>query len=236
MFITIEGADFSGKTTMSNVIKDYFERMGKSVLLTKEPGGTVVGGVIRKILTEEDVSNDPLSVSTQILLLYAARIHHVNTVIIPALNSGKIVISDRFIDSSLVYQGLMYEHLDVIESLTSIHKLRYLSERPDYTFYYDINHNTLVSRMQQREDHNALDIKYAKLGETPLDCFKQHFYELSHSNASTVKIIDANENINVVKDTTLQLIKKCHLLYTNKRFKKNTNDDLNYLDRVKSCM
>lgn len=236
MFITIEGADFSGKTTMSNVIKDYFERMGQTVLLTREPGGTTIGGIIRKILTEEDVANDPLSVSTQILLFYAARIHHVNTVIIPALNSGKVVISDRFIDSTLVYQGLMYEHSDVIDSLTSIHKLRYLRERPDFTFYYDIDHSTLINRMKERSDHNSLDIKYAKLGETPLDCFKQHFYELSHSNRSAVKIINANESMNVVKDTTLQLIKKCHLQYTNHRFKKNNNDHLNYLNRVKSCM
>jgi dTMP kinase len=235
MFITIEGADFSGKTTMSNVIKDYFERMGQAVLLTREPGGTTIGATIRKILTEEDLVNDPLSVSTQILLLYAARIHHVNTVIIPALNNGKVVISDRFIDSTLVYQGLMYEHSDMIDTLTNAHKLRYLRERPDYTFYYDIDHSTLLDRMKERSDHNSLDIKYAKLGETPLDCFKQHFYELSQSNPYSVKIIDANGSMNVVKDTTLQLIKKCHLLYTNQRFKKNKSDHLNYLDRVKSC-
>ena len=94
MFISVEGADYSGKTTMCSVMADYFKSMNKEVLITREPGGTEMGTQIRSILVNEKVESDPIDIPTQILLLFAGRIHHINSVIIPALKEGKVVIRD----------------------------------------------------------------------------------------------------------------------------------------------
>jgi dTMP kinase len=124
-------------------------------------------------LVNEDIDKDPIDIPTQLLLLYAGRIHHVRSVILPALARGAIVISDRYIDSSLVYQGLMYGHSDFIEKLVGIKEIQYLQTRPDYTFYFDIDYDTMVKRMANREEYNSLDEKYSRLKERPLDCFLQ---------------------------------------------------------------
>lgn len=205
MFISVEGADYSGKSTMCEVIREYYTARGREVLVTREPGGTALGNGIRSILLNEDVKRDPLAVVTQVMLFYAARIHHINTVIVPALEAGKVVVSDRFMDSSLVYQGRVYGHSKFIESLVSIPEIAYLQVRPDYTIYFDIDYETMISRMNKRGDQNALDVKYAKLKELPLDCFKQHFYELQKSLGKRIQIIDSNGPIETVETATLSV-------------------------------
>lgn len=205
MFISVEGADYSGKSTMCEVIREYFTARGREVLVTREPGGTVVGTVIRSILVNEDAVNDPLSAIEQAMLLYVDRIHHINTVIVPALQAGKVVISDRFMDSSLVYQGRVYKHSKFIESLVSIPEIAYLQVRPDYTIYFDIDYDTMITRMNKRGDQNALDVKYAKLKELPLDCYKQHFYELQKTLGRRIQIIDSNGSIETVETATLSV-------------------------------
>lgn len=205
MFITVEGPDYSGKTTQVAVIKDYYESIGKTVTVTREPGGTDVGMKIREILVQEDTINDPLSVTTQLLLLFAARLHHVDKVIIPALERGEIVISDRYIDSTYVYQGLIYNHKNAIKGLLSIDKIKHLQVRPDCTFYYDICYDTMMVRMDARGASNKLDEKYAKLRELPIDAFKFHFYELSKKLPGAIKIIDGCQGMDTVKESTLEL-------------------------------
>ncbi len=205
MFITVEGPDYSGKTTQVAVIKDYYESLGRTVTVTREPGGTVVGMKIREILVQEDTVNDPLSVTTQLLLLFAARVHHVDKVIIPALQRGEVVISDRYIDSTYVYQGLMYNKASVIKRLLQLPELNHLNVRPDYTFFYDIDYDTMAARMKARGASNTWDEKYAKLKELPIDAFKHHFYELSKKTPGSIKIVDGCQDINTVKESTVEL-------------------------------
>lgn len=205
MFISVEGADYSGKTTMCEVIREYYTARGREVLVTREPGGTALGNGIRSILLNEDVKRDPLAVVTQVMLFYAARIHHINTVIVPALEADYVVVSDRFMDSSLVYQGRVYGHSKFIESLVSIPEIAYLQVRPDYTIYFDIDYEAMITRMNKRGDQNALDVKYAKLKELPLECYKQHFYELQKSLGKMIQIIDANGSIETVETATLSV-------------------------------
>lgn len=207
MFITVEGPDYSGKTTQVAVIKDYYESLGRTVTVTREPGGTEVGMKIREILVQEDAVNDPLSVTTQLLLLFAARVHHVDKVIIPALERGEIVISDRYIDSTYVYQGLMYNHSDLIKGLLGTDKLKHLSVRPDFTFYYDIDYETMLARMAARGVSNTWDEKYAKMKELPIDAFKHHFYTLNQKDPGAIKIIDGCQDIETVKESTVELSK-----------------------------
>jgi dTMP kinase len=101
-FITFEGGEGSGKTTQSKLLYEYYKNHNIKVLWTREPGGTEIGEKIREMFVTQSLSPD-----VELLLLMAARADHINKVIIPALESGTIVICDRFIDSTYVYQGLV---------------------------------------------------------------------------------------------------------------------------------
>ncbi|MBM7614737.1 dTMP kinase [Alkaliphilus hydrothermalis] len=103
LFISIEGMDGAGKTTQVDLMKTFLEKKGYQVLVTREPGGTVIGEKIRKVTL--DPAHQEMSYITEALLYSASRAQLVNQVIKPALERGEIVICDRFVDSSLVYQG-----------------------------------------------------------------------------------------------------------------------------------
>ena len=102
-FITFEGVEGSGKSTQINLLADKLRETGKKVVLTREPGGTKLGQKIRKLLLDPD--NIDMDNRAEILLYAADRAQHVKKKIIPALNEGKIVLTDRYIDSNIAYQG-----------------------------------------------------------------------------------------------------------------------------------
>ena len=102
MFITLEGGDGVGKTTQSTALQQHLIGLGRQVLLTREPGGTDVGKQIREILLHSKAHIDP---KAEALLFAADRAHHINTLVIPALERGVFVVQDRYIDSTIAYQG-----------------------------------------------------------------------------------------------------------------------------------
>ncbi len=108
IFITMEGLDGSGKSTQIRLLEEYLQDKGYNVVVTREPGGTRISEDIRKVIL--DTSNTNMSPYTEALLYAASRAQHVHEVILPALRDGKIVICDRFVDSSLVYQGFAREY------------------------------------------------------------------------------------------------------------------------------
>jgi len=134
-FITFEGIEGSGKSTQIQLLKEYLEGKGLDVLLTREPGGTKIGRKIRRLLL--DPENENMDYKTEILLYAADRAQHVKEMIKPALAEGKVVISDRFIDSNLAYQavgrGLDYDRVYQINSWVID------SCWPDLTFILDID-------------------------------------------------------------------------------------------------
>src|SRR5690606_20066010 len=102
LFVTLEGADGSGKTTQSRLLSEWLEQQGRVVLQTREPGGTSLGVEIRNLLLHRPEAMEPRAEA----LLYAAdRAHHIATVVRPALAAGTIVVQDRYLDSSVAYQG-----------------------------------------------------------------------------------------------------------------------------------
>ena len=103
IFISFEGGEGSGKSTQSKLLKDYLESIGQKVVLTREPGGTELGTQIRKILLANETGH--ISPRAEALMYAADRAHHVYSLVQPALDSGSIVITDRYIDSSIAYQG-----------------------------------------------------------------------------------------------------------------------------------
>ena len=103
LFISFEGGEGSGKSTQSKLLKEWFENEGKSVVLSREPGGTDLGKNLRKILLDNDTGD--ISPRSEALLYAADRAHHVYSLIRPALERGDVVITDRYFDSSIAYQG-----------------------------------------------------------------------------------------------------------------------------------
>lgn len=104
IFITMEGPDGSGKSTQIELLKDYLSEKGYDIIVTREPGGTQISEKIRKIILDKE--NEKMSDMTELMLYVAARAQLVDEVIKPALDKNQVVISDRFVDSSAVYQGI----------------------------------------------------------------------------------------------------------------------------------
>ena len=133
-FITIEGGVGSGKTTQSRLLKEYLEKLGRKVLLTREPGGTLFAESIRKILLSPDSRPVPLS---ELFLYEAARSQHMEEFIIPALKAGKVVICDRFTDATVAYQG--YGRKLDIKLINRLNKEATFGISSNLTIYLDID-------------------------------------------------------------------------------------------------
>lgn len=154
MFITFEGIDGSGKTTQSKLLVDYFRQIyGKnSVVLTREPGGTDFAEKIRNVLLVNNI--DPIS---ELLLFVSTRCEHVKKLILPALEEGKIVICDRFIDSTIAYQGYGFGvSLELIRKLHELVGIKY----PDITFVLDIDVNVGLSRAEDKNKYEEMSINF----------------------------------------------------------------------------
>lgn len=145
-FITFEGIDGSGKSTQISLLEKKLRDAGYDVLLTREPGGTEIGEKIRSIIL--DPSNDDMDQMTEAYLYASSRAQLVRQVIVPAVNEGKIVICDRFVDSSIAYQAYGRQMGETIELLNSFAVGECL---PDITFLLRIEPENTRSRMEERE-------------------------------------------------------------------------------------
>lgn len=151
LFLSIEGPDGAGKTTQARLLKDHLEKQGRRVVLTREPGGTPIGEAIRSILLNPDFRE--MTVPCEILLYSAARTQLVDQCILPFLKEGFIVISDRYFDSSIAYQGLAGgESPEIIEKI-NLWATRQLL--PDITFLLDIDAASGLFRIQGQEAGGA---------------------------------------------------------------------------------
>ena len=151
MFITFEGGEGTGKTTQINILKKYLEDQGLEVIITREPGGVISAENIRAVIFDNEI--DPI---TETMLYAAARREHYIKKIKPALDAGKIVICDRFIDSSIVYQGIVRGvGVDLVEN---INKYAINNVEPDLTIFFDLDPETGLKRVSLRnEQMNRFD-------------------------------------------------------------------------------
>ncbi len=149
LFITFEGVDGAGKSTQARILQQNLHDKGYKTLLTREPGGPVGGERIRQLLIEK--SEFKWSALTEVLLFFAARNDHVEKMIRPALSEGRIVICDRFTDSTRIYQGrASADHAAIIDSLQK-HVIRL---DPDLTFILAIDSEEAIARTQERSDED----------------------------------------------------------------------------------
>ena len=153
IFITMEGPDGAGKTTQIERLKEYLTEKGYDVLLTREPGGTVISEAIRGLLL--DPEHKEMKPSTELLLYAAARAQLVGEVIGPAVEAGKAVISDRFVDSSVVYQGIA-RGLGV-ETVYAVNRPAIGEYMPDVTFLLDLPAEVGIARKKNQAELDRMD-------------------------------------------------------------------------------
>lgn len=150
LFIVMEGPDGSGKTTQINLLKEYLEEAGYECLITREPGGTVIGEEVRQLILNPE--HKEMSPVTEMLLYAASRAQLVHEVIGPALEEGKIVISDRFVDSSIVYQGIARKL--GISTVSAVNAPGIGIYRPDGIFFIDLSE---AEGLRRRKEQKNLD-------------------------------------------------------------------------------
>lgn len=157
-FISLEGIDGSGKSTLIHLLARWLQARGRSVVITREPGGTALGARLRKLLLEDELAVTPLA---EALLMAADRAQHVAEVIRPALAAGKVVITDRYVDSSLAYQG--YAGGVPVETVRRINHEATGGLVPDVTIFLDVTPEEAARRKenpsQDRFEGRGLDFQ-----------------------------------------------------------------------------
>lgn len=149
----MEGPDGSGKTTQINLLKEYLEEAGYECLITREPGGTVIGEEIRQLILNPE--HKEISPVTEMLLYAASRAQLVHEVIGPALEEGKIVISDRFVDSSIVYQGIARKL--GISTVSAVNAPGIGIYRPDGIFFIDLSEAEGLRRKKEQKNLDRME-------------------------------------------------------------------------------
>ena len=199
LFITIEGIDGCGKTSLTKNLAKSLSKKGICTLATKEPGGTIASKELRKILQTQQ---KPLCYKAEFLLFAADRAQHFSDVIIPALKKEIIVISDRSADSSVAYQG--YGRGESIDMIKSVNKWVTQGVIPDITFYIKIDIETALSRVDRRKKILTTFEKETKLfWERVLDGYEKIF-----AARKNVYTIDGTMNENAVLQSTIDILEK----------------------------
>jgi dTMP kinase len=194
-FITFEGIDGSGKSTLITEIKDYLENQKIKVFQSREPGGVPIAEEIRSLLLSDVFIGS--AGETEALMMFAARFEHLKNAIIPALEKGEWVLCDRFTDSTFAYQvfgrGIDFSCVEKLSDL--VHP----NHHPDLTILLDLDTNISLKRITQKEEKlNRLDDN--------TDCFqdrvKEGYLKLSQKYPKRIKVVDATQSFdNVLKQT-----------------------------------
>ena len=197
MFITFEGIEGSGKSTQIQLLKEFFEKKAQKAFFTKEPGSSEVGKKIRSILLNKENKIFPL---TEIFLIFADRIQHVQEIIKPNLNEGKIVISDRYFDSSIAYQG-QREGVDKKEIYELINMLDLPT--PDITFLLDLPVDVGLKRAKNRASLDRFESEEISFHEG----VRQNYLDLQEQNLERIVKIDALQTPDEIFSNILKKIK-----------------------------
>jgi dTMP kinase len=189
LFITFEGPDGSGKSTQARLLAERLRREGHPVLETVEPGGTPIGQQIRRILL--DPANQELRAVPELLLMFAARAQNVEQSILPALAEGKIVVSDRFTDSSIAYQGAA-RGLGW-DTVLQVDRIACQGLVPDLTLCIDIDTETGLSRAHSRNrDSGSHEARIDQQAVEFHHKVRDAYHELARSEPGRVRLIDGS--------------------------------------------
>lgn len=200
-FITFEGGEGVGKTTQIKLLADFLKNKNHDVATTREPGGTPAAEEIRSLLSHAEYGGN-WTPEAELLMMFVARAQHIRDVIKPAVDAGKIVLCDRYVDSTRVYQGYLQQiPMDFIHDLENKIVGPYM---PDLTLLLDLNENVAMERVQERgegDHYDQGDIHFYKE-------LRNAFVDLASKDSERVKTINAEQNIESIASDIQQIVEK----------------------------
>lgn len=197
LFITFEGADGCGKTTQLKLLAEYLTQKGYEVVITREPGAKGLGEKIREILLnyEGDVSD-----RCESFLFLADRAQHIDMIVNPAVEAGKIVLCDRHTDSSVAYQG--YGRQLPVERIKRLNEIAVNGRHPDLTFVFDIDVETSMSRVGQVKD------RMESAGMEFFNRVREGYLEIAKQEPQRVKVLDASKSVDEIHTEVVKLFEE----------------------------
>jgi len=193
-FISLEGPDGGGKTTQAARLVARLRERGRNVVTVREPGGTELGEWVRRVV-QHGATGEPLSATTELLLFSAARRHLTERVIAPALREGRWVVSDRFLDSTTVYQGIAGGLRP--EEVAAVHRIAVGEELPDLTLVLDVDPERGLARLHSRAGGGELD----EMERRAVDFHRrvrEGYRQLAKAEPRRVRLIDASPSAEAV--------------------------------------
>lgn len=201
MFISFEGIDCSGKTTQAKLLMEKLQSQGHNVLFLREPGGTIISEKIRDILL--DKKNLKMTQITELLLFSASRAQLVNEVIKPALQQKKIVISDRYVDSTTVYQG--YGRGLTLGAVKTINRVATTDVMPKKTFFIDIT----IQEMLNRRKTGKADIDRMEMsGEDFFHRVREGYHTLAKEDPERFVVINGKQSVETIHEEIWKVIEE----------------------------
>lgn len=205
MFISICGVEGAGKTTQLRHISEFLKSTGRNFVMTREPGGTEIGMKIRRILL--DPENRDLTPKAELFLYAADRIQHIEQIILPALKEGKIVVTDRFVDSTTVYQG--YARGIDLELVEKINELVLNGLKPDLTLLLDISPTVGLARVRdqfQLGERAESESRFEREELVFHEKIRKGFLTLAQKEMNRFRIIDADRDPDMVKQDVIRVL------------------------------
>ena len=198
-FISFEGIDGSGKSTQIQKLAEFLEARDFDIVITREPGGSKGGEEIRNLLLQGNV--DRWSAETEILLFTAARRDHLERIILPALEEGKIVICDRFTDSTRMYQGMRGANLrNLVDTLNE----KVIKFDPDLTIVIDINPEISLKRAKSRK---IVEERFEDFGVDLQMKMRKGFLELAKEFSNRIEVVNGQQSIDKLAHDICSLVK-----------------------------
>jgi|TARA_Y100000590_G_scaffold2382_1_gene3141 dTMP kinase len=199
LFITLEGIEGAGKSTVIDFIENFITSSGYDVVKTREPGGTAIGEQIREILLNKN--NDKLTDDTELLLIFAARAQHLSEIILPNLTSNKIVLCDRFIDASYAYQGagrgIEQSKINLLENWVMP------DIKPDLTFLLDLDPKIAFERTNKRSDADRFESEDIHFFEK----IRQYYLERAENEPERFRVINSELSLEDVQEQIKNILK-----------------------------
>lgn len=203
MFITFEGPDGSGKSTIIQKVYDYLIENNFDVIKTREPGGSPIAEKIRNLIL--DTENTEMGYRTEALLYAASRAQHVEETILPALNENKIVLCDRFLISSLAYQGVGRDL--GIENVRKINEFAINGVFPDFVLFFDVDPITTLKRKSSLDTADRLEKEGNNFHERVYNGYKEIL-----NSEKNIEIIDATQSVEDVFSQCIKVLKRRSVL------------------------
>ncbi len=198
-FISFEGIDGSGKSTQIKKLARFLETLDFDVIITREPGGSVGGEEIRNLLLQGQV--DRWSAETEILLFTAARRDHLERIILPAIDDGKIVLCDRFTDSTRMYQGMRGPNL---RNLVDMLNEKVINRDPDLTIIIDIDPEISLKRAKSRK---TAEERFEDFGVELQMKMRKGFIELAKEFSNRIELVNGQQSVDRLAQDICSLVK-----------------------------